>query len=163
MYFKDFPNLLYDFNYATDSKTSVVKDITRNVRFRKEIFNSITIYDEYDILDGETPEIIAERIYGNAEYHWVIMVLNDKYSYINDFPMEENSLVKHMQSIYGETISGIHHYEDANGFVVNQTVSGAAPVTNEEYERRINESKRRIKLISPDLLKVVLKNYKELL
>ena len=163
MYFKDFPNILYDFNYTTDSKTSVVKDVTRNVRFRKEVFDSITIYDEYDIIDGETPEIIAERIYGSAEYHWVIMLLNGKYNYIDDFPLEETALVKHMQTIYGETISGIHHYENEQGFVVNQNSPGAVPITNEEYERRLNESKRRIKLISNDLLKIVLKNYKELL
>jgi hypothetical protein len=74
MYFKDFPKFIYDFKYddSAATKTSVVKDITRNIRFRKEILANITLYDEYDIVDGETPEIIAEKIYGNPEYHWII-------------------------------------------------------------------------------------------
>ena len=63
MYFKDFPKFLYDFNYGNVTKTTVVTDITRNVRFRKHILSNVTLYDEYDMLDGETPEIIAEKFY----------------------------------------------------------------------------------------------------
>ena len=32
-----------------------------------------------DPVDGETPEIVAEKVYGNAEYHWIIMLANDIY------------------------------------------------------------------------------------
>jgi len=69
MYFKDFDKFLYEYNIAGKDKAIIVKDITKNVRFRKDLFANITVYDQYDIIDGETPEIIAEKIYGNAEYH----------------------------------------------------------------------------------------------
>ena len=80
MYFKDFPKFLYDFKYdnTDQTKMSVVRDITRNIRFRKEVLENYTLYDEYDIKDGETPEIIAEKIYGNPEYHWIIMLVNQR-------------------------------------------------------------------------------------
>jgi hypothetical protein len=161
MYFKDFPKFLYDFNYGTTSKTSVVTDITRNIRFRKELLSSITYYDEYDIVDGETPEIIAEMIYGNAEYHWIIMLVNDRYDYLTDFPLPEQQLTRHIETVYGATANNVKHYVNADGFIVNSNAPGAVPVSFAQYERNLNESKRRIKIISPQLIDTILKNFKD--
>ena len=106
------------------SQLTIVKDITHNIRFRKEILENITLYDEYDIRDGETPEIIAERIYGNAQYHWVIMLLNERYDYITDFPLSYPELVSHTEQKYGAgNANGIHHYLDFNGNRVDSIIS----------------------------------------
>jgi hypothetical protein len=163
MYFKDFPNFLYDFNYGTTSKTSIVTDITRNVRFRKQIFSEITYYDEYDIVDGETPEIIAEKIYGNPEYHWIIMLANDKYDYISDFPLAELQLTRHIEQVYGATANNVKHYVNEEGYVVNSDAPGAVAISFAQHERNVNESKRRIKIISPQLVNTILKNFKDAL
>lgn len=165
MYFKDFPKFIYDFKYddSAATKTSVVKDITRNIRFRKEILANITLYDEYDIVDGETPEIIAEKIYGNPEYHWIIMLVNDRYDYLTDFPLEETALVKVMQEKYGNSLYSIKHYVNSKGFIVNSNSPGAVGVTNEQWEREQNEKKRRIKIVSKQLIGTILRNYKEIL
>jgi hypothetical protein len=62
-------------------------DITKNVRFLKDILDSITLYEEYSIEDGDTPEIIAHKIYGNVSLHWLIMLANLKFNLWNDFPL----------------------------------------------------------------------------
>lgn len=161
MYFKDFPKFIYDFNYGTTSKTSVVTDITRNVRFRKELFSSVTYFDEYDIVDGETPEIIAEKIYGNAEYHWILMLANDKYDYLTDFPLPEQQLVRHIQDVHGANANNVKHHVNADNYVVNSNAPGAVAVTFAQHERNVNETKRRIKIISPQLVNSILKNFKD--
>jgi hypothetical protein len=161
MYFKEFPRFLYDFKYGNETKTSVVIDITRNVRFRKELFANVTFYDEYDVIDGETPEIIAEKLYGNPEYHWIIMLANSRYDHISDFPLSEQALEKHIVSTYGAQRYAIRYYVNADRFVVNSNAAGAVSVTNDSHERALNESKRRIKIISPQLVNTILKNFKE--
>jgi hypothetical protein len=163
MYFKNFPEFLYEFKVGGVNKTSIVKDITRNIRFRRDVLANITVYDSYDIVDGETPEIIAEKIYGNAQYHWIIMLANDRYDYIEDFPLSEVELVKVITSKYPGTENEIRHYVDESGYIVDSTAPGAVSVSNAEFERAQNEKKRRLKLISPNLINSVLKNYKELL
>jgi len=163
MYFKEFPQFLYDFKYGTTTKTSVVTDITRNVRFRKEVLENVTLFDEYDIVDGETPEIVAEKIYGDPEYHWIIMLTNQKHDYISDFPLSEQALENHIVATYGAQRYATRHYVNAAGFVVNSTVTGAVSVSNDDYERELNESKRRIKVISPQVISTILTQYKELL
>jgi hypothetical protein len=163
MYFEDFPNFLYEYNIKGQNKSLVVTDITRNIRFRRDVLANVTVYDEYDIIDGETPEIIAEKIYGNAEYHWVVMLANNRFDYTYDFPMRIPVLEKFIEDKYGETADEIKYYIDANGFIVDSTASGAVSISHRQYEEKLNESKRRIKIVSPKLLDVILKNYKDII
>jgi hypothetical protein len=162
MYFKKFPKFLYDFKINGENKVALVKDITQNVRIRTQILENITLYDEYDIKDGETPEIVAEKIYGSPEYHWVVMLCNHRFDYINDFPLSTNNLEEHITQKYGAGNEyNVHHYIDSNGNIVDS--SQGTPVSNYQFEDDENEKKRRIKLISPELLQTILKNFKELI
>lgn len=243
MYFKEFPQFLYDFRHGpTTTKTSVVVDITRNVRFRKEVLENIAVYDEYDIVDGETPEIIAEKVYGNPEYHWIVMLANGYYDNLTDFPKTDLECVEAAKIIFNPELTGswsysgttitvtsalhgiqvsptttvtikgatattntpngtytvtavpdentfrfsvtsaptgtsggtltiktlgkenyIRHYVNADGFVVNSNANGAVPVTNLTFFQSENDSKRRIKIISPNIVNKILTDYKDLL
>lgn len=163
MYFKKFNKIYYDFTVKGKTELSILTDITRNVRFRKELLANITSYDEYDIMDGETPEIIAEKVYGNPNYHWVIMLVNERYDYISDFPLSTYELEKHIISTYGITGAyDTHHYIDTKGNIVHSSYPGATSVSNYQYEDELNESKRRIKIVSPKLINIILKNFEEL-
>lgn len=116
--------MYYDFKIGGKSQLSIIKDITHNVRFRKEILENITLYDEYDIREGETPEIIAEKIYGNPQYHWIIMLLNERYDYITDFPLSYPELIAHTEQKYGAgNVNDIHHYVDYKGNRVDSIIT----------------------------------------
>ena len=170
MYFKKFPKMLYAFDLAGTEASVVVTDITRNVRFRKEVLSNITIYDEYDIIDNETPEIIAEKVYGNPNYHWIVMLVNDRYDYVKDFPLSYNDMEKYIDEKYGSTRYDVHHYVDNNGFTVSNPnidwkgqSQPAIPVTNSDYEYTINESKRRIKIVPKSIIDTILKEFNEMI
>ena len=164
MYFKDFPQFAYDFEIRGKTKVLLLTDITRNVRFRKEILSNIELFDEYDIQDGETPEIIAEKVYGNPNYHWVIMLVNERYDYIADFPMPYPQLFQYVQDKYGVGNEyDTHHFVNERGYIVDQYYVGKLAVSNIDHEERINEEKRRIKLISPQLIDRVMKQFKDIL
>lgn len=161
MYFNNFKNIYYQYDIGGKPTLKVVKDITTNVRFRKAVLDNITLFDEYDVKDGETPEIIAAKYYGNPEYHWVIMLCNQRYDYLEDFPKNTRALEDYINGKYANP-NGIHHYE-VDGFIVSQGTPGATSVSNYQYEDRLNESKRRIKLISPQLLNQIIANFKSII
>lgn len=165
MYFDKFPSFLYPFTINGKTEYKIVKDITTNVRVRKEILDSVTLYDEYDIRDGETPEIIAEKVYGSPLYHWVVMLCNQRYNYVDDFPLPLYELEQMIYDKYGsvEAANDPHHYVNAQGYIVDSAQEGATMVSNYQYETDLNESKRRIKLISPRLLNTILKNFKDII
>jgi hypothetical protein len=156
MYFDKFKPMYYEFIIGGKKELRAVKDITTNVRFRKQLLSQITLYDEYDIQNGETPDIIAAKYYGSSEYHWVVMLANERFNYLEDFPLDYHTFELHVKEKYGDNLYDTHHHEDENGYVVNV----GYPVSNYEYEDRENEKKRRIKLISPKMLSTILTNYK---
>lgn len=158
-YFKNFPTIYYEF----DGDIKTVIDITRNVRVIKGILDSITLYETYDIEDGETPEIISEKIYGTPYYNWVLMILNDRYDYISDFPLAQPELDKYITEKYGiGNEDEIHHYIN-NGFIVDSLTPGAAIVTNRQHEQDENEKKRSIKVVSPNVMARLVKQFQNII
>ena len=159
MYFDNFPKIIYNFNINNKEEIKVLTDITKNVRLRKEILSNITLFDMYIISDGETPEFIAEKVYGNPQYFWAIMLANDRYDYLTDFPMRQNAMERIISDKYGaDNINDIHHYEaviNGSTYVVDSTIAGSNPVTNSDHEYAVNESKRIIKIISPAIIEKV--------
>lgn len=121
-YFSNLPKIYYDFNIGNNNESRIIRDISTNIRFKKELLSSITLFDEYDIMDGETPDIISEKIYGSPHYHWVIMLLNERFDYINDFPMTTRQFQQHLKDVYGTGNElKTHHYVDSNGYILTST------------------------------------------
>lgn len=122
MYFNNFPTLLYEFPNVGEDKTNknvLVQDITKNIRFKKEFIEKLPLTETYKIEDGDTPEIISEKLYDTPLYHWIIMLLNQRYDYINDFPLSSRELDAMVNTKYGNTRDMIHHFVDQNGYNTN--------------------------------------------
>lgn len=164
MYFEQFPEIYYPFNIKGKEEIKVIRDITRNVRVIKEIASSITLYELYDIVNGDTPELISERFYGTAQYHWVLMLINERYDYISDFPLSQPVLNLYVTQAYGEgNENAVHHWIDENGFIVSSDIAGATSVSNSQYEDTINESKRTFKIVSPELITKLVEQFLQII
>ena len=63
-FFKNHPVIAYPFeNFRDGLQFRAVKDIVLNVRLVKQIIAGIEYYDEYDMLEGERIEMVAEKLY----------------------------------------------------------------------------------------------------
>jgi len=146
MYFSQFPVTLY----TLDDKASAqyVRNIFLRISFSEDIKNKLAIYDEYDIKEGETPEIVSFNLYGTTEYHWLILHTNDILDPRFEWVLSNKQLSDYVSSKYNNP-AGTHHYVDTDGYIVNSSASGATPVSNYQYEEDLNETKRRIKVIKP--------------
>ena len=160
MYFNQFPTIYYPVNIGGIEQYVQLKDVTINVRFIKEFLSNITLYDLYDVVDGETPEIISEKFYGTPFYHWVVMLVNEKYDYLKDFPLPYDRLVEYTKDKYGiDQIDAIHHYENTQGYVVSDDYPLAAAISNLTYEDRENEKKRTLKIIDKRIVERVVSDF----
>lgn len=161
MYFARMPLIYYDFQDKDGNPVvRVLKDITTNVRIIKQELQNISVYDEYDIVDDETPEIISTKVYGTPKYHWVLMIMNDIYDYRKDLPLNYNTLSQYVTDKYGSgNAYAVHHWINSDEMIVNSTYPGATSVSNFQYEESVNESKRRIRLLSKPVLDTVVRQY----
>ena len=97
-YFSMFPDILYD--AKGNGKDTFMKDIFRRVKVKSNAKGNIVEFDYYDVQDGETPEIIAFKYYGDAELHWTILVVNDIIDYYTDWPMSVQRFEQYMNDKY---------------------------------------------------------------
>jgi len=114
MYFQKFPYMIYTLDdYVTGQLT---KDIFRRVVALDELKSNYSAFDLYDIKEGETPEILADKIYGNSTLHWVILLTNDIIDPRFDWPLNYYNLFEYCKSKY-------HSIESKEIFLSGNTVA----------------------------------------
>lgn len=159
MYFSNFKNTVYEIN---SGEFLNVKDITTRMKFKSNIIDNIDYYDYYNVKSGETPEIVAYKLYGNTEYHWIILIANDIIDPKTDWPLSEVDFEKYLTDKYGDGIHGIHHYVNSKNLVVDPTYPLAVPVSNYEYEVELNDRKRDIRIPKKQMLDYIVDQFKKL-
>lgn len=142
MYFNKLPKILY----PSGKSKMFLTDITKNVRIVRQVIKDIKLLTSYTIKEGESIEQIAEQIYGDPELHWVVMLANDKYDYINDYPRTQLQLDEYVERTYGNQADSITTHVK-NGYIVDSDTVGAAQYSNRDLENLLNEQKRFIKII----------------
>jgi hypothetical protein len=119
MYFQNFPYTYYSLDDI--ATTQIVTNISLRVRLSDELKNNFALFDKYDIKDGETPEILADKFYSNPQLHWIILHTNDILDPRFDWPLTTNNLVLFAQGKYNN-VNAPHHYVDANSIITNANV-----------------------------------------
>jgi hypothetical protein len=163
-YFKYFPTIRYDVRGTKNSRSvQLVTDILKRVRKRLDIVNR-AYFEQYFVKDGDTPESLSHQVYGDSTLHWIILYGNYMTNPYYDWPLTYIDLKKFVIKKYGEAnINSTHHYEDADGYEVDSTASGATAITNFLHEETLNDAKRNLTLIRPEYVSNVVKEFKDLL
>tara|TARA_B100001113_G_scaffold210101_1_gene172381 strand:- start:33 stop:557 length:525 start_codon:yes stop_codon:yes gene_type:complete len=158
-----FPDTLYD--AKGDGNYTVMKDLLSRVKLIAPVKKNIVNFDYYNVQDGETPEMIAHKYYGDVNLHWTILVANDIVDYYEEWPMSVQKFEQFMFDKY-DNPQGIHHYEitqtsgdttvtvdvGTEEDLVLEDYPTATAISNYTYEDRLQEQKRQIRLISPDFI-----------
>jgi hypothetical protein len=156
MYFETLPKTFYSLDNGTS--TQIITNIFLRYVFSDEIKNNLTYYELYDIVDGDTPEIVSDKFYNRPDYHWLVLHINEIIDPRYEWPLSTLNLIKYCQGKY-TNINGIHHYINSDGFIVNSDAPSATPVSNFQYEEQLNEAKRKIKILKPEFVKVAIDDF----
>ena len=171
-YFEMFPNILY--SAKGDGKFTVMKDILTRVKLVDSAKENILGFDYYDVKDGETPEMIAHKYYGDVNLHWVIIATNDIIDYYEDWPMSVQRFEEFVKDKY-DNPQGIHHYEitqtsgdttvtvdvGTEEELVLEDYPTATAISNYQYEDSLQEKKRQIRLITPEYIDQFVKEFEK--
>ena len=167
----------------------VVKNLFKKGILREDIYQNLATFNKYKIIGDERPDNVAKKVYGNSELDWLVLVSNNIINIQTEWPMKQNDFDEYLLSKYGtyeNLYSGIHHYEskeikDANDVIllpeglwvdetyefsytntqgVLETRRPGLPVTNYEYETKLEDDKRNINLLKPKYVNLVLDDLK---
>ena len=174
MYFNKFEKGFYDLN--GDGNQKLVTDLMTRVKVRSKVADEVSLYDSYDVPSGERPEDTAFKHFGSAQLHWVILMTNNITDVYYDWPMSEQTFETFLKDKYTNP-DAIHHYEitkssgktTASGpddysylIEVNSDATGAQSVSNREYEQRLQDEKRKIKLLNESYLSSFIEEFNTL-
>jgi len=189
-YFRELPDLFYQ-SPLSDRNSSTeyvrVKNLFRRVKLRDDLQNVLTLFDKYEIGQGERPDTIAEDLYGSADYDWIVMLTAGIINVTDQWPLSDSDLYKYAENKYGNNLTSVRFYETTEvkdssgrlilpkGKVVDSDFKIADPstptaylnpvngVSNYEYEVRKNDEKRLIYILKPEYLHVYLNDMRRIM
>ena len=171
MYFNYLPTLVYTLDHAATGQ--VVTDVVRRVILQEKLKEKGALYDQYDIKEGETPEIVANRFYRDPQLHWIILHTNEILDARYEWPMSDLALYEFVENKYGEgNVYAEHHIEytinegtDFEKTIIDDTnvpVTSQNSISNYDYELRLNEGKRRIRVLKSKYVPAVVEELQKL-
>ena len=189
-YFRELPDIEYQSPFA-DSNSSQnyvrAKNLFRRVKLRDDLQNVFTLFNKYQIPEGVRPDIVAEEVYGRADYDWVVLMTAGIVNVRDEWPLSNRDLYRYAENIYGTQLNAVHHYEttevkDSNGRLIlpagkvvdsNFTIpkpddyrailNPVIGISNYEYETLKNEEKRSVYLLRSDYLQQYLNDMRTIM
>ena len=198
-YFRKLPNLNYPSLLKTrESNLDFVqtKNLFRRAKVREDLFANFMQFDKYKIIGDERPDNVAEKVYGNSDLDWVVLMSNNIIDINNEWPLDQLQFNQYISEKYTpQELASIHHYETREfrdrdnqlilpaGLIVDENWSmeyfsgGQVRSTNTpsstsnmsekpvksvtflEFETNLNEEKRNINVLKPDLLGLFMKDF----
>ena len=162
-YFERFPLMAYD--VAADGNYKLLPNILKRVKLRTGLASGTFLFDTYDVRDGDNPEDVAFKLYGDPELHWVILMTNNITDRYYQWPLSQPQFQEHLTDKYGAgSEDAVHHYElaqtsgattsidNSHMLEVNSDTDNATTITNREYEERVQDDLRQIRLLDEKYL-----------
>jgi len=156
MYFANFPLIVYD--SVGDGNFKIVTNLLKRVAMRTKVRTNTLLYDTYDVKEGETPEMIADKLYDDSELHWVILFVNNITDRYHQWPMNFGQFNTFIADKYSN-IDAVHHYEvsqtsgdtsikiDIGTDTTGYSEADLTTITNREFEEERQDKLRQIRLL----------------
>jgi hypothetical protein len=194
-YFDLFPDLLLP--SFTDNRNSSyaftkTKNLFKRAKIRDDFFQNAIAFDQFSIQGDDRPDQVAQRLYGDAELDWIVLLSNNIINVRDEWPMGQYDLDRYLSDKYSaEQLEEIHHYETlevrasdgrlllSGGMWVDENfqfkysyggvhyvLAGASlvkGVSYYDYELEKNDDKRVIYALRPEYLEVVVSDMREIM
>jgi hypothetical protein len=190
-YFRELPDI--DYQSQLSSKNSSlnyvrVKNLFRRVKLRDDLQNVFTLFNKYQINEGERPDMIAEKIYGSSDLDWVVLLSANIINVRNEWPLSNRDLYRFVEEKYGlDRMYEIKYYQTTEvknnngnlilpaGKVVDSdftipdpdnpyiTLNPVVGISNYDYEIDKNNQKRSIYILKPQYLQQYLNDIRSIM
>jgi hypothetical protein len=189
-YFRELPDLRYP-SFLSDKISSLdyveVKNIFRRAKLRDDLQNNFTVFDKYEIPMGARPDTVAEDLYGNAQFDWVVLTTAGIINVRNEWPLEDRDLYNYAFKKYGDALNSPRFFEttevknsdgvtilekgkivDSNFTIPNPntptaTLNPVIGISNFEYETRLNDKKRSIFILREEYLQEFINDIRQIM
>ena len=189
-YFRELPNLRYP-SFLKEKKSSLdyieVKNVFRRIKLRDDLQSNFTIFNKYEIEEGMRPDTVAEELYGNPEFDWIILTVAGILNVRNEWPLNNRDLYNYCLDKYDDSLNSVRFFEtkevkNADGKLilpkgkvvdsdftipnpdnVSANLNPVVGISNYEYETRLNDEKRNIYVLREGYIQTFLNDIREIM
>ena len=189
-YFRELPNLRYP-SFLKEKKSSLdyieVKNVFRRIKLRDDLQKNFTIFNKYEIEEGMRPDTVAEELYGNPEFDWIILTVAGILNVRNEWPLNNRDLYNYCLDKYDDSLNSVRFFETKevknadgklilpkgkvvdSGFTipnpdnVSANLNPVVGISNFEYETRLNDEKRNIYVLREGYIQTFLNDIREIM
>ncbi len=189
-FFRELPNLRYP-SFLPEKISSLdyveVKNIFRRVKLRDDLQNYFTVFNKYEIPMGARPDNVAEDLYGNAQFDWVVLIIAGILNVRNEWPLSNHDLYNYCLDKYDDSLNSVRFFETKevknadgklilpkgkvvdSGFTipnpdnVSANLNPVVGISNYEYETRLNDEKRNIYVLREGYIQTFLNDIREIM
>ena len=170
---------------ATISDFITVKNLFKRGKLKEDVAANATLFTKYKIQGDDRPDNVASEVYDDPNLDWLVMVCNNVVNLQSEWPLLQREFDRYLIDKYGsyENLYSIHHYEtieikSSTGVVIvpagltvdsNYSVTYfdwiaelevtenniVTPITNLEYEEKLDDKKRNIFLLKSEYIGVI--------
>ena len=185
-FFQHYPQISYNISGTKPAKLKTIINLMEKAKLKGMVKDDIVSYFPYSIMEGERPDHVSNKVYGNVKYTWLIFLINDITDPIYDWPLATREFGAYVKNKYGSLATAknsIHQYEqilrtrvEATG--TTEAISEARIIIDEttydtlavgarnikycyDWEVDRNEAKRDIKLIDRNFVADILTEHAE--
>ena len=114
-YFNHIPNVAVAShlpNKRSSSEYIIAKNIFRRVKILNSLSDKVSLFNKYEIYEGDRPDTVANELYGNSSLDYVVILSANITNIRDEWPLSNYHLYQYALDKYGESeINALHHYE----------------------------------------------------
>jgi len=99
-FFGKFPKIQYNITNTLFGSKETVTNIFFRIGYVKKVLNELSSYYVYEVDDGDTPDNLADKVYGDSGANWMILYANDIMDPQYDWPLDYQSFNKYLFEKY---------------------------------------------------------------
>ena len=113
-YFRELPNVAVSsrlIEKRSSQEYVIAKNIFRRIKILNSISDNVSLYNKYQIYEGERPDTVAKELYGNSELDYVVILSAGITNIRDQWPLSNHFLYEYALEKYDENLNALHHYE----------------------------------------------------
>lgn len=97
-YFDNLPKIVYR---SAQGTSSIYTNLMARASIVPSVLKDPMIYYKYDLQEGDTPEIVAYKYYGDSYRYWIVLFANQIMDPQWEWPLSYNSFNAYINNKYG--------------------------------------------------------------
>lgn len=149
-YFNTLPKIITP---DENGNSILLTNLVTRAKLIEQLQNNPMLFYEYAIQDGDTPEIVAEKYYGDPFRYWIILLSNEIFDPLWDWPLSDQMFLQYIDTKYAteaaEAGQTPFEYTNTTIYKYEKIITTTNSVSGDQNVVRVSITQTQYNALSP--------------